>query len=78
MTHVTRLEVISKVFATLLIVLAGAMMVVIAKGFPWAAIDYWPWPLVAFFFGFGKLTEQGTIIVFGSIFMMIGAFIIAV
>ncbi len=78
MTQTTRLEVVSKVFATLLIVLAGALMVVIVKGFPWAAIDYWPWPLVAFSFGFGKLTNQGTIIVFGSIFMIIGAFIIAV
>ena len=78
MAQTTRWEVVSKVLATLLIILAGALMVVIAKGFPGAAIDFWPWPLVAFFFGFGKLVDQGTIIVFGSIFMMIGAFIIAV
>ncbi len=77
MTQAARLEITAKVFATLLIILGGALTVLIAKAFPGAAIDFWPWPLVAFFFGIGKLVDQGMIIAFGSIFMMIGAFLIA-
>jgi len=74
MNRTSRLKAMSKVFTTLLTVLAGALMVVTAKGLPWAAIDYCPWSLVGFFCGFGKLTDQGSIIVF----MIIGTIIIAI